>query len=121
MDPRHVFGRDSEQKALEWLQTNSNWNLINRNYRCKWGEIDLIFEEKRPSGTIELVFVEVRARAKGSWLSPLASLDGKKRNCMKRVAEYYLSKYKGSAVATRYDLVTWNGEQWCLTENLALY
>ena len=119
--PRHLFGRESENKALLWLLQNQTWKLLTRNYRCKWGEIDLIFEETLENGKeVELVFVEVRARSDVSWLSAPESLNQAKRGCMRRSAYDFLARYKGAAVSTRYDLVSWDGVQWSQIKNLLL-
>jgi putative endonuclease len=49
-------GFSSELKAKRYLE-NKGLSFIEKNYRCKWGEIDLIFRESE-----QLVFVEVKSR-----------------------------------------------------------
>ena len=67
------YGKRIEREAAEWFaRTFPSSRLLLSNYRCKVGEIDLIFEwiEERPGDGLaplrELVFVEVRARGESS-------------------------------------------------------
>jgi len=40
-DPRHVLGRAGEDQALAHLE-RKGFHLLERNYRTRWGELDLI-------------------------------------------------------------------------------
>lgn len=122
MDPRHEWGREAENKALEWfLEQRMTSQLIARNYRCRWGEIDLIFEELRKDrGIFELVFVEVRARSPRTWVSGLQSVGWKKRQSLRRTADHFLVKYQGLAKTVRFDLLYWDGKIWSYLPNFWL-
>lgn len=50
----------SESLAACYLRSRG-LRLLQQNYQCRWGEIDLIMEDKTASGSV-LVFVEVRYR-----------------------------------------------------------
>jgi putative endonuclease len=111
------FGLEIEQKAAQWFLDQPGYRLLERNFRSKGGEIDLIFEhrrERRPSpatgGTqLELVFVEVRARSWDGLVSGLESVGPKKQRNLTRVARAYLARYRGGAQGVRFDLVDWDG------------
>ena len=51
--------RWAEQKALELLHTK-DWCLISRNWRCRWGELDLVLHKGD-----QLLVVEVKGRSSG--------------------------------------------------------
>ena len=53
-------GFAGEQKAKAYLK-QKGLTFINQNYRCKWGEIDLIFKDAE-----QFVFVEVKSRKSNS-------------------------------------------------------
>ena len=60
--------------------------LLARNYRCRFGEIDLIARDGET-----LVFVEVRMRAGAGFGGAAASITGAKRAKLLRAARHYLS------------------------------
>lgn len=59
-DRRAMAGRGAEALALALLQQRG-WMLLARNWRCRWGELDLVLE-KPP----RLLLVEVKGRS-GGW------------------------------------------------------
>lgn len=65
------------------------------------GEIDLIAQEKK-----ELVFVEVRYRSNTHYGGPLASIDRKKQNKIKKTAQIYLRDNFANPPACRFDTLT---------------
>lgn len=60
--------------------------LIARNYRCRYGEVDLIMQDKET-----LVFVEVRLRSRSNFGGAAASIDSHKQHKLARTAQYYLA------------------------------
>lgn len=84
--------------------------LLTRNFRCKAGEIDLIFEVGVER--VELVFVEVRARQAGSLASGIESVNSVKRRRLVAAASLFLSTYRGKARSLRFDILGWDGEVW---------
>jgi putative endonuclease len=84
LSPTQEQGRDGEQLALAYLQQRG-LVLIEANFRCKAGEIDLIM---RDGDT--LVFVEVRQRAAGSTVSAAESIGPAKIRRIVRAAQVYL-------------------------------
>tara|TARA_B100001758_G_scaffold158456_1_gene136579 strand:- start:392 stop:760 length:369 start_codon:yes stop_codon:yes gene_type:complete len=54
-------GRLAEQQALQQLEAKG-WRLLDRNWRCRWGELDLVLEQHQ-----QLLVVEVKGRRIGHW------------------------------------------------------
>ena len=99
MTPR---GRHAEDLAALFLQ-QQGLKLIVRNYRCRFGEIDLIAREGRT-----LVFVEVRMRASDQFGGAAASITAGKRRKLLRTARHYLAG-AARAPACRFDALLVNG------------
>src|SRR3990167_3890760 len=83
---RQQIGRTAEQKAAEFLQ-KKGLRLLKKNYRCCFGEIDLIMEDRD-----DIVFVEVRYREAVDHGHPLESIDGRKVKKIIKTATYFLQK-----------------------------
>ena len=124
------FGSHIEALAADWfLAHRSGSRLIAKNYRCKVGELDLIFEdphrapltcellsyehfrgkqlssESKQPEKLELVFVEVKARTVRSRYAGIDSITPKKRRCLTRAAVRYLQNYRGPAQSVRFDFL----------------
>ena len=55
-DPRHELGRRGEQAAVEHL-LRRGFDIVERNYRTRWGELDIVAYDGS-----SLIFCEVKAR-----------------------------------------------------------
>lgn len=71
--PQSRKGRIAEDRALEFLQ-QKGLRLLERNYRSRFGEIDLVMEDGRT-----VVFVEVRFRGTSRFGGALESVDRRKQ------------------------------------------
>jgi putative endonuclease len=81
------------------------YSILARNYRCRWGGIDIV---ARQGAT--LVFVEVRTRT-GAYLgAPQESLDPRKQSRLRRLAAYYLHRHGLGEVDCRFDVVAITAE-----------
>lgn len=78
-------GAEAEQLAASYLQ-RQGLTLVETNYRCRFGEIDLILRDG-PT----LVFAEVRQRSRGDFGGAAASIDGRKQQRIILAAQHYLS------------------------------
>ena len=110
-DGRISLGQWGEERAAAWLETRG-YRLIERNWRCRFGEIDLIAWS--PENT--LCFVEVRTSRGAAHGGAVASLHRRKRKRMADLALIYMSDRK-LQVDARCDLIAnqrVNGE-WTLT------
>jgi putative endonuclease len=81
---RRRKGGRFEQLALGWLQARG-LRLVQRNYRCKLGEIDLVMREREV-----LVFVEVRFRGLRSHVAACETVDSRKQRKLLRTARHFL-------------------------------
>ena len=78
---------------------------VERNYRCRHGEIDLIMLD----GDC-LVFVEVRFRSTGAFSSATTTVDRRKQRKLIKTAEMYIATRQGCATTTaRFDVVGVDG------------
>jgi len=77
-------GALAEQWAAHFLQ-NQGLKLIEHNYRCRFGEIDLIMQDGAT-----LVFVEVRLRRNADFGGAAASIDIRKQQRLIRTSQQYL-------------------------------
>jgi putative endonuclease len=96
-------GRAWEDMALAYLERRG-LVLVEANFRCKLGEIDLIL---RDGAT--LVFVEVRQRAAGAPVSAAASIGPAKIRRIIRAAQVYLQRF-GRLPPCRIDVVAIDGD-----------
>ncbi|NIO42085.1 MAG: YraN family protein [Burkholderiales bacterium] len=96
-------GEQAEALALDYLRLNGLAE-VERNYRCRMGEIDLIMRD----GEV-LVFVEVRLRASDAFGGAGESIDARKRQKLLTTARHYLSS-KGNIPLCRFDVVLLNGD-----------
>src|SRR3954463_15968508 len=95
---RQMQGRAGEDEALEYL-TQRGLTLVERNFRCKGGEIDLIMQQHAM-----LVFVEVRKRADNRHGGAAASVTAAKQGRLIIAAQIYLQRYR-MPPACRFDVV----------------
>jgi putative endonuclease len=97
------IGATSEDRAVEHL-VRRGYRIVERNYRCKLGELDIIARD----GTT-LVFVEVRSRRNGEHGSALVAVGWPKRRKVSRVAMQYLAHRKPRFELARFDVVAITG------------
>ena len=95
-------GRHAENLAALFLQ-QQGLKLLARNYRCRFGEIDLIARDGKT-----LVFVEVRMRASDQFGGAAASITAGKRHKLLRTARHYLAGAT-RLPACRFDALLVNG------------
>lgn len=84
-DPRRSLGATGERLAADHL-VRSGLTILERNFRTRWGEIDLIATDGR-----RLIFVEVKCRRlAGGDRDPLESVHLRKRQQVRRMAARWL-------------------------------
>ncbi len=76
------------------------YELIERNYRTRHGEIDLVMRQ----GTT-LVFVEVKLRRGTGFGGPLEAVTTRKQDTLRSLAQLYLSEREPTFDAVRFDVV----------------
>lgn len=99
-------GCRGEERAVFHLKKRG-YRILERNYRNRLGEIDIIAFEK---GTV--VFIEVKSRTSDAFGFPIEAVTRRKQAKMKSIALLYLKKF-GREVPARFDVVSvfWNGSQ----------
>ncbi len=91
-----------EKLVGRWLQIQ-DYELLQQNWRCRWGEIDLIAQD-RVSKAIS--FVEVKTRSKNNWdENGLLAIDSAKQEKIIKTASLFLAKYSQLAeLPCRFDV-----------------
>lgn len=84
MDKRKDTGNLGEDFATIYLE-EQGYKIVERNFSCKLGEIDIIAQDKD-----EIVFIEVKTRKILSYGNPGDSVNEPKRKHIYKSAEYYL-------------------------------
>jgi putative endonuclease len=97
---RKKIGNDAEETARIYLQ-KQGLILLERNYRCYSGELDLIMRDRDM-----IVFVEVRSKSRIDYGHPAETITRAKQKKIIRAATHFLQKkawlYK---VYSRFDVV----------------
>ena len=95
-------GKRGEELASLFLE-NKGWLILERNYRYKRGEIDLIALHDSL-----LIFLEVKFRKNNHFGHPENFVNAKKSEMVKQTAEYYLieKNWKGNI---RFDIIAISG------------
>ncbi len=111
MNKKQVGGR-YEAMAAEYLEKRG-LTILERNFRCRSGEIDLIASDRDPDdGGRILVFVEVKYRKDSKAGSPWEAVGYAKRKTICRVAQVYRLRSGGLAGCRfRFDVVSVLGDE----------
>lgn len=100
LSSRSEVGRAGEDAAARHL-LGLGYALIERNWRCRAGEIDLIAEDGNA-----LVFVEVRSRSNPTRFgTAVEAVSPRKCRQVREVAAYYLRQQAGFGRTVRFDVV----------------
>ena len=100
-DPRQAKGAAAEQRAADYLQ-KQGLTLVERNFRVRGGEIDLICRDGRTT-----VFVEVRLRSRGDFGGAAASITSTKQARLILAARHWLQRH--GETPCRFDCVLFDG------------
>jgi putative endonuclease len=96
---RRETGASGERIAAEFLGKNG-YTILDRNYRCTEGEIDIV---ARQNDT--LVFIEVRTKKSWRFGSPEESITPVKKARLRTLAERYGQEHENLPAAWRIDVV----------------
>ncbi|MGN6109470.1 MAG: YraN family protein [Kofleriaceae bacterium] len=100
-----ALGARAEEAAARLL-LDRGYRIVERNYRCASGELDLVARD----GDV-LVFVEVRSRADGEHGEAAEMIDRRKQRQVSRVAAHYLAARCPAFEQARFDVVAITGDQ----------
>lgn len=101
MNNRRIeLGKKGEDISVRFLK-KQGYEIIERNYRCSLGEVDIIAKDKRT-----LCFVEVKTRRTEQYGMPQEAIDRYKRDKLARVALTYLKQKRIRNQDVRFDVVS---------------
>lgn len=98
MGRNNIVGSWGEQQAAEFLR-KKHYKLLATNYRCRYGEIDLIVSDRK-----YLVFVEVKLRKSAAFAQAREFVDVYKQERLRTTAQMYLS-LNPTDLQPRFDVV----------------
>lgn len=93
------LGQYGENIACKYLESK-NYKILERNFSCKQGEIDIIAKDKN-----EIVFVEVKTRRSMKYGRPSEAVNKLKQKHILEVSKYYLYKNYLMSTALRFDVI----------------
>lgn len=106
------LGKEYEDMASAYLM-EQGYEIIEANYWCRSGEIDLIAREGG-----YLVFIEVKYRKDSDKGTPLEAVDFRKIKNITRVCRYYLYRNRiPQDYPCRFDVVSILGKEIILIQN----
>ena len=96
------IGDLGEQLLSRWLELH-DYQILKRNWRCRWGEMDIVAQDK-VSGLI--AFVEVKTRSDRNWdADGLLAIDSNKQQKLTQTASLFLAKHPELAeLPCRFDV-----------------
>lgn len=104
-------GREGEERAEKTLR-KAGYAIIARNFRTRFGEIDIIAEEKGC-----LVFVEVKKRNTPAFGDPLHAIDRRKKQHLIKSALFYMKSHNAFNQKVRFDVVGIEGDNIKIIKN----
>ena len=99
---RIATGKRGEDLAAAYL-SEEGYRILDRNYRCIVGEIDIVAEEGET-----LVFAEVKSRRSFAYGAPQLAVSREKQKKMSKVALHYLAEKHQRHRTARFDVVAVN-------------
>ncbi|MBO0801984.1 MAG: YraN family protein [Nocardiopsaceae bacterium] len=87
MHAKDVLGREGEQAAADYL-AERGFRILDRNWRCADGEIDIVATERH-----SLVVCEVKTRSGTRYGTPLEAIGRAKRRRLRRLAVLWLNAH----------------------------
>lgn len=96
------IGIDAENMALDYLQ-QQGLKLLYRNFYSRFGEIDLIMQDKK-----DIVFVEIKMRS-SSYENAVESITPAKQKRLTLTAKYFFLKHYKSEPCCRFDALLLEG------------
>lgn len=93
------LGQFGEKQAVDFLE-RQNCQILERNFACKQGEIDIIAKDKE-----ELVFLEVKTRNNELFGKAVEAVDNFKQKHIWNAAKYYLYSNNLMNEFVRFDVI----------------
>ncbi len=99
MRRKDILGRRGEQVAAEYLE-RAGFRILDRNYRCPGGEIDIVAADRRV-----LVACEVKTRSGVRYGAPVEAVTGEKLRRLRRLAVRWVLAHGLTFDGLRVDIV----------------
>jgi putative endonuclease len=99
-EERKSLGKKGEDLAASYLKKNQGYKILHRNYRCVFGEIDIIAKDQDV-----LSFVEVKTRSSAGFGIPQESVNKRKQHQLSKVALEFINRHKAHNMKARFDVV----------------
>ena len=115
MQNNRQVGDAHETRAVFELE-KLGYKILERNFRCKIGEIDIIALHKG-----YLVFIEVKYRRNTKSGYAAEAVTWKKQQVISRVADYYIRTHCRKIPSCRFDVAALDGEAFTVYENAFEY
>lgn len=100
METRRALGESGEDLAAD-LYLRQGFVIVDRNYRCRMGELDVVARK----GSM-MVFCEVKTRSSDRWGDPSEAVGRVKQGRLRRLAGHWLATHRTRHVEIRFDVVT---------------
>lgn len=102
-----LLGKEGERLAERFLE-KKGYKLLERNYRCTAGELDLIVLDRRV-----IVFVEVKTRTGQGFGTPFEAVEFRKQRKIIQAAQFFLAEKGLQQRDARFDVVgvSWVGRE----------
>lgn len=94
------LGKRGEMLAAAYL-LDQNYKILEKNYRCPIGELDLVTELHG-----KLRFVEVKTRSSAQFGLPEEAVDERKQHKIRQVALFYLKDKNKENISAAFDVVS---------------
>lgn len=106
MDERQVLGARGEAAVAAALERRG-YQVLERQYRCRWGEIDLI--ARSPDGVV--CFVEVKTRSSAAFAQAREAVTAAKQRRLRAAAGCYLAEQVLDDEPCRFDVAEVYGQR----------
>lgn len=93
------LGQKGEKVASRYLE-KLGYTIVSSNYKCSYGEIDIIAKDKN-----ELVFIEVKTRCSKKYGEAREAVNEYKKKHIKKASTYYIYKHRLENELVRFDVI----------------
>jgi putative endonuclease len=97
----NAVGAYGERRAAAYLVYEAGMQVLDRNWRCADGELDIVARDAN-----EIVFIEVKTRRDREFGLPAEAVVPAKQNRLRRLAVRWLAVHPGHREAIRFDVVS---------------
>lgn len=96
---KRQFGNMGEEISCDYLE-KLGYQIIDRNFICRQGEIDIVAKDKD-----EYVFIEVKTRSNLCYGRPREAVNDNKQKHIYKSTKYYLYRNRLNDVFVRFDVI----------------